>query len=73
MSERKQNRIAVTLPRAYAGEEQTAFVSINGKNYLLPRGKTLEVPPEVAFELERAERARLRLDEVSDRLMKENL
>ena len=73
MSERKQNRVAVTLPRADAREEQTAFVSINGKNYLLPRGKTLEVPPEVAFELERAERARLRLDEVSDRLMKENL
>ena len=71
MSEKK--RVAVTLPRAYAGEEQTAFVSINGKNYLLPRGKTVQVPPEVALELERSERARLRLDEVSDRLMKENL
>ena len=71
MSEKK--RVDVTLPRAYAGEEQTAFVSINGKNYLLPRGKTVQVPPEVAFELERSQRARLRLDETSDRLMKENL
>ena len=63
----------IFIPKSYAGEEPNLFVGVNGVSYLLPRGKTLEVPPEVAFELERAERARLRLDEVSDRLMKENL
>ena len=55
-------RISVSIPRGHAGEEPYLFVSVGGINYLLPRGETSSVPPEVAYEIERAERARTRAD-----------
>jgi hypothetical protein len=58
----KTDRIAVTVPRAGAGDDPNLFVSIGGINYILPRGETSHVPPAVAAELARAERARDRLD-----------
>jgi hypothetical protein len=35
---------------------------VGGVNYLLPRGETSSVPPEVAYEIARADRARSRAD-----------
>lgn len=56
------DRISVTVPRGHAGEEPYLFVSVGGINYLLPRGETSTVPPEVAYEIARADRARSRAD-----------
>jgi hypothetical protein len=56
------DRIAVTVPSGHAGEEPYLFVSVGGINYLLPRGETSAVPPEVAYEIARADRARGRAD-----------
>ena len=56
------DRVPVTLPRGHAGEEPYLFVSVGGINYLLPRGETSMVPPAVAYEIARAERARTRAD-----------
>ncbi len=56
------DRISVTVPRGHAGEEPYLFVSVGGVNYLLPRGETSSVPPEVAYEIARADRARSRAD-----------
>ena len=56
----KTNRVTVTLPRAHRGEERDLFVSINGKAYIVPKGETSDVPPEVAAEIERAEQAEIR-------------
>ena len=56
------DRISVTVPRGHAGEEPYLFVSVGGINYLLPRGESSIVPPEVAYEIARAERARSRAD-----------
>ena len=47
----------ITLPRARNGEDSTMFVSINGVNYLVPKGKAVEVPAFVAREIERARKA----------------
>ena len=47
----------ITLPRARNGEDSTLFVSINGVNYLVPKGKAVEVPAFVAREIERARKA----------------
>ena len=52
--EGKQQREEIFIPRALDGEERSLFVSVNGKNYLLPKGKTSRVPLEVAAEIRRA-------------------
>lgn len=58
-----ENRVKVFVPKGYANEEPNLFVGINGKGYLLPRGKYSEVPPEVAHEIERSLAAQDAADE----------
>ena len=53
----ENGKVKITLPRARAGEEASLFVSINGVNYLIPKGKAVEVPAHVAWEIERARKA----------------
>ena len=67
MASKKTDRVTVTLPRAHKGEEPDLFVSINGKAYLVPKGETSEVPPEVAEEIARADKAEKRMyDEAAE-------
>ena len=47
----------ITLPRAHTGEAKSLFVGINGVNYLVPKGQTVEVPKAVAEEIRRAQAA----------------
>ena len=35
----KDDRVEVFIPKGQANEDPNLFVSVNGKNYLLPRGK----------------------------------
>lgn len=56
-SENRQ-RVEISIPRGGDREDPNLFVGINGVNYLLPKGKTSQVPPEVAGEIRRSERAR---------------
>ena len=53
----ENGRMTITLQRARPGEDATMFVCINGKNYLIPKGKAVDVPPEVAAEVLRAQAA----------------
>ena len=46
------------VDRGYENDEPNLFISVNGKNYLLPKGKTSKVPPCVKFEYDRAMRAK---------------
>lgn len=39
---------SVFLPRASETEQQFEFVGVNGRFYQVPRGKSVEVPAEVA-------------------------
>lgn len=55
-------RVEVYIPRGYVNEEPNLFVSVNGVNYLLPRGRTSLVPSGVAAELERSRKAQEALD-----------
>ena len=58
MSEaKKENRVKLYIPRGSSNEDPNFFISINGVNYLLPKGKESLVPPEVAAEYERSQRA----------------
>ncbi len=47
---KEEERVPVTIPY----EKGDKFVSVNGKNFILPAGQTSMVPPEVAAELRRA-------------------
>ena len=47
----------IFIPRGPKNDDPNLFVSVNGKNYLLPRGKKSRVPKAVADEIERSGRA----------------
>ena len=52
---RGEPKVDVYVPRAASpNEEQTLFISVNGVNYLLPKGKTSRVPKPVADEYYRS-------------------
>ena len=64
----EDKRIEVFIPRGADREDPNFFVGINGVNYLLPRGKKSMVPPAVAEEIARGERAAERFYESVDGL-----
>ena len=66
-------RVEVLIPRGGEREDPNLFVGINGLNYLLPKGRRSSVPPEVAAEIERAERARDALEHTMDALQRASL
>lgn len=47
------------------GEDETVFVGINGKSWLIPRGKSCEVPVFVADMLRERQRRQEAADEFS--------
>lgn len=65
----EDNRVEITIPRGEKRDDPNLFVSINGVNYLLPRGKTSLVPPEVAQEVRRSWEAEQLMDEHSRELL----
>ena len=64
----KETRVTVFIPRGASNEDPNVFVSVNGMNYLLPRGQESLVPKAVAEELNRASRAQEALDRRRDLL-----
>ena len=59
-------RVDLYIPRAGSHEDPNLFISVNGKNYLLPRGKTSNVPEEVAAEYNRSVKAQEAQDAAVD-------
>ena len=50
----KEEKVEVFIPRGQANEDQNFFVSVNGKNYILPKGQKSVVPKYVADEINRS-------------------
>lgn len=65
----KDNRVEVFIPKGYANDDPNLFVSVNGVNYLLPKGKKSLVPAHVAAEIERSKRAAELQDEKIDQML----
>ena len=63
-----EERVEVFIPKGSGKDEPNLFVGINGVNYLLPKGKTSQVPPAVARELELSRKAQQRQDARIDEL-----
>ena len=66
--EKNLERVEVFIPKAYASEEPNLLVSVNGVNYLLPKGKTSLVPKAVAYEIDRSRKAQEKLDKRIDEM-----
>ena len=63
--------VDLTIPRGYANDEPNLIISVNGKNYVLPKGKTSKVPPCVKYEYDRSIRAQERQDATVEKLLEE--
>ena len=50
----EEERVEVFIPRGQANDDPNFFVSVNGVNFLLPKGKKSMVPKYVAEEISRA-------------------
>ncbi len=62
-AKKKVKRVSIHIPRAEGNDEKNLLVSVNGVNYLLPKGQTSEVPEFVAKEIQRAWKAQDRYDQ----------
>ena len=69
MSNTNEGYVNLTVPKGYANDEPNFFISVNGKNFLLPKGKTSKVPPYIKEEYDRAMRAQEALDAKSEALL----
>ena len=58
-----EERVEVFIPKGYANDEPNLFVGVNGKSFLLPKGKKSVVPKYIADEIERSRKAEETLDE----------
>jgi hypothetical protein len=56
-------KVKVFIPRGASNEEPNVFISVNGVNYLLPKGKESEVPAHIAEEYYRCQAAQARADD----------
>ena len=65
----KEERVEIFIEKGYANDDPNLFVSVNGVNYLLPKGKTSKVPPEVKAEIDRSIKAQEALDNRKDEMI----
>ena len=65
----KENRVEIFVPKGYANDDPNLFISVNGVNYLLPRGKKSTVPDFVAEEFYRSQKAQERLDQNIEQML----
>lgn len=64
-----EERKDVFIDKGYVNDDPNQFVSVNGKNYLLPKGETSSVPEHIAAEIERSRRAQRRQDKNAEKLL----
>ena len=64
-----EEREEIHVPKGYANDEPNLLISVNGVNYLLPRGKTSKVPKFIAEEFYRSQKAQAALDKRVDEML----
>lgn len=65
----EDERVDIYIPRGSDRDDPNLFVSVNGVNYLLPRGKTSSVPKHIAEEIERSRAAQAAYDDRVEQMM----
>jgi hypothetical protein len=69
MATNKTEREDIFIPKGYANDDPNFFVSVNGTNYILPKGKTSSVPVHIAEEIRRSLKAQEIQDENTEKLI----
>lgn len=64
-----RERVKIYVPRGASNEDPNLFISVNGVNYLLPKGKESEVPAHIAAEYQRIVKAQERGDRSKAQLL----
>ena len=64
-----EERVEIHVPKGYANDEPNLLISVNGVNYLLPKGKTSNVPKFIADEFHRSQKAQEALDKRVDEML----
>ena len=62
-------RVELFVPKGYANDDPNLLISVNGVNYLLPKGKTSMVPKFIADEFHRSQKAQEALDKHVDEML----
>ena len=65
----EDERVEIFVPKGYTNDEPNLMISVNGVNYLLPKGKTSKVPKHIAEEFYRAQKAQEALDKRVDQML----
>lgn len=65
----EDERVDLFVEKGYANDEPNQLIAVNGVNYVLPKGKTSNVPKFVADEYYRSRKAQQHLDEQIDKLL----
>ncbi|MBP3699162.1 MAG: hypothetical protein J6J01_06765 [Oscillospiraceae bacterium] len=71
MSETKTKRVEIYVPRGRSNEDPNLLISVNGVNYLVPRGKKSLVPDFLAYEYNRAMEAESALYERKEQMIEQ--
>lgn len=66
---KKPERKDIFIEKGYVNDEPNQFVSVNGYNYILPKGETSSVPAHIADEIERSRRAQRKQDKNAEQLL----
>ncbi len=67
----KDDYVEVFIHKTSELDDPNDFVSINGENFVIPKGKTVKVPAYVKAEIDRSRRAQEKLDNKIDALVAE--
>ena len=65
----KDEYVDLYIPKGFANDDPNEFISINGVNFVLPKGKTSKVPAYVKAEYDRSLAAQTAQDENVDKLL----
>ena len=49
-----EERVEVFIPKGLANDDPNLYVSVNGENFLLPKGQMSKVPPYIKAAIERS-------------------
>lgn len=69
MATAQKDLVELFVPKGNVNDEPNLLVSVNGKNFLLPKGKKSMVPRYVKAEFDRSQRAQEIADEHIDEML----
>jgi hypothetical protein len=69
----KEERVEVFVPKGTANDDPNLYVSVNGENFLLPKGQVSLVPPYIKAAIERSYGAQAYQEKSSNALIAKTL